>query len=426
MPNRSGRASGWVLAWLGVAGCAAPPSRPAAAPPVRAVAPTGWAVARSPAPPDSDGDGIPDDQDRCPLEAETYNGCHDDDGCPDRWIAPRLRPPISLTDKIHFRPDSPSIQPIFDGSPGDGKPLLDVLIGTIDSAPTLELIEIQGHAASNERHPDRLAADRAEAVKGYLVAHGVAADRLLAHGYGSTIPLCTRPGQDCWATNRRVELSILRQTSVVIMPPVPPADCAYVAGVNLGRPPAAARTRASSGGPPDSDGDGIPDDRDHCPSSDETYNGCNDDDGCPDQWIAPGRIRRSTIVDKIYFRAGSAEMGSTAVDTRPDETRVLLVKLFNGDPTLQLIEIQGHAAPNERQADKLAAARATAVSGYLIAHGVAATRLIARGYGSSHSVCSQPNEGCWSKDRRVEFVVLRQPNESEPPPVPSGDCSLVL
>ncbi len=33
--------------------------------------------------PDNDGDGIPDVQDKCPLAPETRNGIADDDGCPD-------------------------------------------------------------------------------------------------------------------------------------------------------------------------------------------------------------------------------------------------------------------------------------------------------------------------------------------------------
>jgi type VI secretion system secreted protein Hcp len=36
------------------------------------------------APADSDGDGIPDDKDKCPTEAETKNSYQDDDGCADR------------------------------------------------------------------------------------------------------------------------------------------------------------------------------------------------------------------------------------------------------------------------------------------------------------------------------------------------------
>ena len=35
-------------------------------------------------PKDSDKDGIPDEKDKCPKEAETKNGYQDDDGCPDK------------------------------------------------------------------------------------------------------------------------------------------------------------------------------------------------------------------------------------------------------------------------------------------------------------------------------------------------------
>lgn len=33
---------------------------------------------------DADEDRIPDDEDQCPEEPETYNGVDDEDGCPDR------------------------------------------------------------------------------------------------------------------------------------------------------------------------------------------------------------------------------------------------------------------------------------------------------------------------------------------------------
>src|SRR5207237_1404019 len=36
-----------------------------------------------PAPADSDGDGLTDDADKCPQEAEDKDGFQDDDGCPD-------------------------------------------------------------------------------------------------------------------------------------------------------------------------------------------------------------------------------------------------------------------------------------------------------------------------------------------------------
>lgn len=44
------------------------------------------------APADSDGDGIADDKDKCPSEAETKNSYQDDDGCPDKAPASTVTP----------------------------------------------------------------------------------------------------------------------------------------------------------------------------------------------------------------------------------------------------------------------------------------------------------------------------------------------
>ncbi|MBX3248617.1 MAG: OmpA family protein [Myxococcales bacterium] len=77
--------SGFVVGAAGGAGVAAGFGSPAA----RAIFTFGWAqpievppVAEE-APADTDGDGIPDDRDACPSEAEDLDGFEDADGCPD-------------------------------------------------------------------------------------------------------------------------------------------------------------------------------------------------------------------------------------------------------------------------------------------------------------------------------------------------------
>jgi outer membrane protein OmpA-like peptidoglycan-associated protein len=58
-------------------------------------------------------------------------------------------------------------------------------------------------ATGNARHNTKLSGERAKAALDYLVAHGVAVDRLTSKGYGSSHPL---PGHDPRdPTNRRVE-----------------------------------------------------------------------------------------------------------------------------------------------------------------------------------------------------------------------------
>src|SRR3954470_10379887 len=78
--------------------------------------------------------------------------------------------------------------------------LLDeVALVLADHAAIAEL-EIGVH--TDERGADsfnlRISADRAAAIKAYLVAHGVAAARLVARGYGETRPLCNEHDESCW------------------------------------------------------------------------------------------------------------------------------------------------------------------------------------------------------------------------------------
>lgn len=52
----------------------------------------------------------------------------------------------------------------------------------------------------------RLSAARAAAVKGWLVAHSVTADRVTSRGYGDTRPLVPNDSDTDRFKNRRVEL----------------------------------------------------------------------------------------------------------------------------------------------------------------------------------------------------------------------------
>ena len=70
-------------------------------------------------------------------------------------------------------------------------------------------LRIEGHtdnvgaAASNQI----LSQKRADAVRTWLVSHGIAADRLTAKGYGDTKPVSDNSTDDGRAKNRRVELA---------------------------------------------------------------------------------------------------------------------------------------------------------------------------------------------------------------------------
>jgi tetratricopeptide (TPR) repeat protein len=55
---------------------------------------------------DSDGDGIPDGEDKCPTQAETKNGFQDDDGCPDT-APPADSDGDGITDDVDRCPNEP-------------------------------------------------------------------------------------------------------------------------------------------------------------------------------------------------------------------------------------------------------------------------------------------------------------------------------
>ncbi|TVT43583.1 OmpA family protein [Hymenobacter setariae] len=89
---------------------------------------------------------------------------------------------------------------------------LDTLAQVLGSHPTLRL-EVQGHT-DNQGDPainQRLSRQRAAAVCTYLTAHGVAASRLRAVGYGGSRPVAdnTQPNQR--PRNRRVVLQPLER-----------------------------------------------------------------------------------------------------------------------------------------------------------------------------------------------------------------------
>ena len=64
-----------------------------------------------------------------------------------------------------------------------------------------------GHRAPSG-HPERPA--RAEAVRDWLVAHGVDSSRLEPHGYGDSNPIAPNITASGRARNRRVEILIQR------------------------------------------------------------------------------------------------------------------------------------------------------------------------------------------------------------------------
>jgi outer membrane protein OmpA-like peptidoglycan-associated protein len=156
---------------------------------------------------------------------------------------------------------------------------------------------------------------------------------------------------------------------------------------------------------PDNDKDRVLDQDDKCPNEPETYNGTEDEDGCPDKGRVIVRKGKIEILDKVYF-----ETARTVI--KPISYPILnaVAATLKGNPQIRLLEIQGHA--DERGNDdynlRLTDGRVASVKEYLINKGVEADRLISKGYGEAAPICHEHDEGCWSQNRRVEFVILKR------------------
>ena len=160
---------------------------------------------------------------------------------------------------------------------------------------------------------------------------------------------------------------------------------------------------------PDNDHDRILDVNDKCPNEPETYNGFEDEDGCPDKGMVIVKRGKLEILDKIYFETDKdviMEKSFPLIDA--------IAATIKGHPEIALLEIQGHA--DERGDDEhnldLTDRRAHSVMRALEDRGVELGRLRARGYGETKPVCTQHNEECWSKNRRVEFIILKRVDET--------------
>lgn len=145
---------------------------------------------------DNDGDGFQDVSDRCPNEP----GIAAEQGCPRVYRDVEVTSEgIVIHQQIFFETNRAVIRSI-------SFPILDTVAQVLRDFPDIT-IEIQGHTDSrgSDAHNMRLSQARAEAVRTYLIAQGIAPERLTARGYGETVPIESNATAEGRAVNRRVE-----------------------------------------------------------------------------------------------------------------------------------------------------------------------------------------------------------------------------
>ena len=216
--------------------CSAPASAPPTAPApdaARAAADAAIAVttAATPVPPppaDRDGDGIPDDEDKCPDAAEDRDDFESGDGCPDPdndrdgiadgddkcpnepGVAERQGCPRPI--RGHRFGFAGRVQFSFKQShcQKEDIPLLHAAAAAMNGNPQIERFSIEGHASGEGSDPRMMSLSRVRAqfVAEHLVGMGVARNRLVVRGFGDRKPVCREATPRCSRTNRRVDIGV--------------------------------------------------------------------------------------------------------------------------------------------------------------------------------------------------------------------------
>ncbi len=200
--------------------------------------------------PDNDKDGIADAADQCPLEPETKNKYKDEDGCPEGD-----KDKDGIPDEIDKSPDAPETYNGYqdgDGSPDEipkavkkftgviaginfelnsdkltkaSTPLLDKAVAVLLEFTDIKM-EIQGHTSADGDDAANLdlSQRRAASVARYFIEKGVAPDRVIAKGFGETMPVAKDDAAGR-KKNRRVEFKLIiddvRPMDVVVQPATP-------------------------------------------------------------------------------------------------------------------------------------------------------------------------------------------------------------
>ena len=156
---------------------------------------------------------------------------------------------------------------------------------------------------------------------------------------------------------------------------------------------------------PDNDSDGILDLKDRCPDQAENMNGIEDEDGCPERKVVLTRDKIE-INEKVYFETNKAVIKSASFELLNEVASVL-----QKYPQITKVEVQGHT--DSRGSDtynlELSERRAASVKAYLVSQGISPDRLDSRGYGETRPVDTAENKAAWSKNRRVDFIIIKKP-----------------
>lgn len=338
---------------------------------------------------DSDGDGVPDNRDRCPTKMEDLDGYEDDDGCPDDdndkdGIPDAKDKCRDQAEKINGWQDDDGCPDEIVDSDGDG--IADPKDKCPNQAGRVLTEEFYGCAdTDNDGIPDPKdsCANEAEDTDGFNDTDG-----------------CPDPDND--------GDGVLDAND----------ECAEELEVMNGF----KDDDGCSDTVPDTDKDGIPDSADKCPTRAETFNGIDDEDGCPEIGKSLVEIGKEEIkiLQRVEFETGSEKIKGK------DSLAVLdaVAGALKANPQIFLLECAGHTdnAGVAQMNKDLSQKRAEAVKAYIESKGIAASRLTAVGYGQDKPIADNNTTAGKQKNRRVEFKILHSTTvkAANPPAAPAN------
>jgi outer membrane protein OmpA-like peptidoglycan-associated protein len=166
---------------------------------------------------------------------------------------------------------------------------------------------------------------------------------------------------------------------------------------------------------PDNDKDGVADAKDKCPNKPETLNGVKDDDGCPDEGrtLVVVTDTRIEIKQMVQFETDS----DVIKGEKSFEILDIVAMVLNGNTSVR-VSIEGHT-DDKGKADHnrdLSKRRAESVKKYLVGKGVAADRLVTKGFGPDKPIASNKTKKGREQNRRVEFMIIQPDKPAAAPP----------
>jgi outer membrane protein OmpA-like peptidoglycan-associated protein len=152
---------------------------------------------------DADHDGVPDNVDVCPKVPGTFNPDQKFNGCPQDLMGGGGGQLVVLT-HVRFQASSATILP-------ESIPMLTEVAQILRDNPLIRKMRIEGHTDNQGNAGANLALsrERANAVRAWLVSHGVDDKRLEAEGFGGTRPIYDNGTESGRYGNRRVDFKII-------------------------------------------------------------------------------------------------------------------------------------------------------------------------------------------------------------------------